>query len=187
MQMKWWANGLVSAVFSWSVVACSSDSGPGKGPTSNSGPGRGSAVCQKWQGALCDWASKCGTASRDVCDAQAKSIVCKSDDLASSCASGLASSGCGSPPSGCDSVDLADTAAAMSMCQTYMGSACDALIRCNIASDKDACLTMLSAMQDCSKVVGVSLGYEKCLDDLAHNACNELLPTSCNGAFFATK
>ena len=42
-------------------------------------------------------------------------------------------------------------------------------------------------MHDCSKVVGVALGYETCLDELANAACDKLLPKSCNGAFFATK
>lgn len=186
MQMTWWVKGLLSAVCTWSVVACSGDTGKGTQPPSSGPPGRGSTACQKWQGALCDWASKCGTAGREACDQQAKSIICKTDDLASSCASSLASSSCTAPPGGCDSADLADTAAAVSMCQTYLGSACDALVRCGIESDKSACLTKLTAMQDCSNVVGVGLGYEKCLDDLAQGACNELLPMSCNRVFFAT-
>jgi hypothetical protein len=187
MQKTWWAKGLLGIVSSWSIVACSGDSGKGSDPGSSGPPGRGTAACQSWQGALCDWASKCATATRSVCDSQAKSIICKADDLASSCASKLASASCTAPPAGCDSADLADTAAAAAMCQTYLESACDALLRCNIKSDKSACLMELATMHDCSKVVGVGLGYETCLGDLANGACDKLLPSSCNGAFFATK
>ncbi len=93
---------------------------------------------------------------------------------------------CAAPPSGCDTRDLADPAAAAAMCTSYLAAACDALIRCKIKADKDACIAELSGGTDCSKVLGVGLGYEQCIDDLAKGVCDKLLPTSCSGVFFAT-
>jgi hypothetical protein len=183
MKKRWVRGPVCISCAAW-LIACSSDSAKG-GPAASTAPGRGSAACEKWQNAVCAWVSKCG-APAGACD-QAKGIICKSDDQASSCATGFAAATCMAVPSGCDSVGLADTAAAQGLCRSYLSAACDALIRCNLETDKAACTAKLTGTQDCSRVVGVGLGYEKCLDDLGSAACTALIPPSCDGVFFATQ
>jgi hypothetical protein len=85
--MRRGTSGLVASA--WLIVAalpgCGGDD-RGDESTDSGGNGRGTAACQDWQDAICDFAAdRCGAISRSQCDRQYQGIECATDAKASEC------------------------------------------------------------------------------------------------------
>ena len=157
------------------VIGCSDDGGDNQGP-----PGRGTPACNKWQSAICGWASKCPVQGGATCD-QVKGIACKSDAEAERCATAIASATCQTPPANCDLRDMADPAPAQKACNDYVALACDWSEQCQ-AGTRDACLQKAKEVLDCSLFIGVTLAYEQCVSELPKHPCTDTAgPASCKG------
>jgi hypothetical protein len=156
------------------AMGCSGDDGGNAGPS-----GRGTPTCNDWQAAVCEWLVKCPVTGAASCD-QVKGIACKSDPEAARCAGALRSASCTTPPSRCDLSDLADRAPALKACNDYKETACTRLDECKTITH-DECLQQLMGL-DCSRAVGVMLGYEQCITEMKSLACGSMMvPAVCNG------
>jgi hypothetical protein len=169
--------------FSWFalltlVLGCSDkESGGDAAPA-----GRGSDACNEWQGAVCDWLARCGGSDEQVttCRRQAAGITCKSDEQAGSCAAELSSNACSSPPVSCDLRDLAAPTAATAACDQFADAACSAGERCG--QSKAECLADPKVADLCTGVIGHTLAFEQCLQELDALSCSaETTPEICKG------
>ena len=178
--------------FLWAILAiaslssaCSSSS---NGSTYVRPKGRGSAACQAWQKAICDYATldcKSNLTEQD-CVNEYYGITCLSDTTAQSCATALDSATCTVMPANCNLQDIADPAPAIAACNGFIETACNASVACG-ASTHDQCITEFQSALDCSTVNSLGLSYESCMSDVAKLSCNADLPASCQGIFIAIK
>jgi hypothetical protein len=170
---RWAALGLATLV--------SLASGCGSKDETPEPPGRGSAACNEWQRALCGWAQGCGAAADVVaeCKRQVRGINCKSDELASNCATALSGGACtATTAAGCDIRDLADPVPAQAACSELVGSLCDAFERCG-QQDKASCVAEQGPAL-CDNALGVGLSLDSCQSELRTLACSAAsLPNSC--------
>jgi hypothetical protein len=157
------------------VMGCSDDDGGG-GP-----PGRGTAKCNQWQSALCQWMGKCVMPGNEVCE-QLKGISCKSDPEAERCASVLGTASCGEVPPSCDLRDIADTAPAKKACEDLSAAVCEKSEQCQSGS-RDACLQQIRANLPCAEFIGFTLAYERCMTEIPSIACTStsMFPDVCKG------
>jgi hypothetical protein len=156
------------------ALGCSNDdSGGGRA-------GRGSAACQAWQQALCNYAARdCRVLDYDECSSDYAGVTCASDTLASSCTKALDSASCSNPPSGCDLSDIADPAPAVTACNEFISALCKRELECSGTTLLE-CQASLSSQLDCSLAIAYSLSYEACLSDVAAASCStSSLPISC--------
>jgi hypothetical protein len=153
----------------------------------SSGPpaGRGSETCNEWQGALCDWASRCNASSSQVatCRHQAAAISCKSDEQAANCVSQLSSGACTQAgAAGCDVRDLADPAPATAACNQYVDAVCSAEERCG--RSKADCLANPTIGTLCTNLIGHTLDFEQCIEEIGTLPCTASdLPNVCDAVF----
>ena len=175
--IKRWSGALFAVLALGS--GCGDDSG-------NSGPpGRGSAACNQWQSAYCGLVSKCQGAAQ-ACD-QVKGIYCKSDAEAQRCANALGSATCSGPPAGCDVLDIADGAPAQKACTDMQTAVCQRNDECQPGT-RDACLTQINDVLNCSKAIGITLAFEQCLVETAKISCtNPTTPLICKGVVLLTQ
>jgi len=159
-------------------------------PACNTGPssdgadggvgGRGTAECQTWKTALCDYEDRCSP-STSTCRSTAPAVACKSDQLASDCAIKLRTASCSTPPSGCALLDLADPAPAITGCNRYAPALCSSDYTCGVTAAQ--CEAQIAAQLDCSKAIGLEPLFEQCLTDVKVLTCGtQAQPDSCNGA-----
>jgi hypothetical protein len=178
-----WMCGLV-AVASL-LVSCSSDNGS----TYVRPKGRGSAACQAWQKAFCDFAAlDCKAVSEAQCVDTYYTITCNSDEKAQSCATAIDNASCSSDPiTGCNIDDLADPAPAVAACNSLLDAICKKESTDCGQGTIEQCMTTLQAQLDCSKAIGYAASYETCLSDLAKMACNApSMPGSCTDVIRTT-
>ena len=155
------------------VMGCSDDGG-------NAGPaGRGTATCNQWQSALCQWIGRCTMPPAGACD-QIKAIACKSDSQAEHCATALSSASCSAPPENCDVRDLADPAPAKKACEDFGAAFCQKSEECTSGS-RDPCLQEVQSTLPCSEFIGVTLAYEQCVAQIRTLACTSPSPEVCKG------
>jgi len=168
-------SGIVSLFLIMMGSGCSGDNGSSNANTT----GRGTPTCNDWQSAYCGWLAKCqGPAV--ACD-QAKSIYCKSDAEAKRCADALASSACSSSPEKCELTDLADPAPAAKACENFGVILCQREEVCQRGT-KEACLDLFKNVLDCTRAIGVSLGYEQCMSEFPNIPCASMSgPPVCIG------
>jgi hypothetical protein len=143
---------------------------------------RGSDACHAWQRAICNYAGKCGTLVQCDCIAQARAITCASDEEATRCTQALASAACSATNdlSGCDLVDMADPAPAVTACQAYVATFCVADERCGGGSAA-VCATDAMNQIDCSAAIGVQPSMDQCLSEIETLACSAAsAPKSCD-------
>jgi hypothetical protein len=154
------------------------------GGDDDDGPrGRGSAACQDFQDAICDFgADRCGASSRAECDASFQGIECKSDSAASGCANALNATACGQRPAGCDLAQVIDPAPAVAKCEALFDAACDHLMACGQVADRATCVATTSAGLSCAQAVSASLDYERCIDEIESASCSVALPQICRAA-----
>jgi hypothetical protein len=147
----------------------------------DSGPGRGSAACQDWQDAICDFASgECRALDRATCDDNFKSVTCNSDARATECSNAFNSGSCMAPPPNCDLSDLADPAPARQACEQLLSRLCTHVVDCGMATEA-ACLQEARTAVDCSRAIGHSLGFEACIAEIDTLACTVVaLPDACD-------
>jgi hypothetical protein len=157
------------------AVGCGDD---GEG----SSPGRGSAACQDWQDAICDFASgECGVIDRPACDDNYTAISCNSDDRASDCANAFNQATCAAPPASCDLSDLADPAPAQQACTELLSRLCARAVACGMSASAVTCTEEAGAQIDCSLAIGYTLGYDDCLDAVDALSCTAVvLPDVCD-------
>jgi hypothetical protein len=159
------------------LLGCSDKDSGGGAPE-----GRGTDACNEWQGAVCDWLDKCGGADEQVttCRRQAAGITCKSDEQASNCAASLSSNACSAPPAACDLRDLADPTAATAACNQFTDAACSAFERCG--QSKADCLADPAVATLCTGVIGHTLAFEQCIQELDTLSCSATTtPDICSG------
>jgi hypothetical protein len=169
------------------AAACGDDDGTDgtggtDGPGNDSGPGRGSAACQDWQDAVCDFAvGECRRLDRATCDDNYKSVTCNSDARASECSNALNSATCTSPPASCDLTDLADPAPAQQACDQLLTRLCGHVVECGMIADVAACRQQVNAGIDCTRAVAHSVRFEDCLDAVETLSCMIVaLPDICD-------
>ena len=176
---SWSCGVLVSGFFV--LVACSDESDESNDPQTPAG--RGTAACNVWQGALCKWATQCGTLDLTQCNDQVTAVSCKSDQEADRCATGFSSASCTSPPSGCDIRDMADPAPAIAGCNAFQTALCDRSEECDPGSRAN-CLTQAQTVLDCSTVIAAKLALDQCMREVPTMSCEApALPASCTIVF----
>jgi hypothetical protein len=161
------------------VGACSGgDDGAGAG----SAAARGSAVCQDWQAAACDFLVRCAGMDRADCEDDYHSITCKDDGAASNCAKAFrAAADCSTVPPNCQASDIADRTVAAAACNRFIDATCAAEGRCGL--DEAACKTSAADRIDCSQAVGSSPSLDTCVKEFETLACTATMgPASCKGA-----
>ena len=159
------------------VAACGGDD-------DDSPAGRGSAACQDFQDAACDFgADRCGTTARATCDRVFKGIECKSDSAASACANALNAATCGQPVGSCDLNAIIDPAPAVTRCMQLVDLVCDHLVSCGSVMTREQCTVGTMGVLDCQNAVSTNLAYETCLEQVEGLSCQASgLPTVCMGA-----
>ncbi len=177
--------------FGWAALAVASLSYACGGGSDSKGyvrpTGRGSAACQAWQKALCDYATlECkSNLTEQTCVNEYYGISCLSDATAQSCATALESATCTTMPANCNVPDIADPTPAFDACNEYIDTMCTQAAACG-AVTHDQCVTDAQNSMDCSTVNSVGLNYETCIDDLKHLSCTAAaLPTSCKGVIIS--
>jgi hypothetical protein len=174
-QSRGWCVGVAVASL---LLSCSSnDESPYVRPK-----GRGSAACQAWQKAFCDFAAlDCGAVSEQQCVESYYSISCNSDETAQSCATALDNATCtGGLPAGCSVDDLADPAPAVAACNDLINAVCTKQSTDCGQGTLEQCLTTSQTQLDCTKAIGYGASYETCLSDLQKMACSaSSLPGTC--------
>ncbi len=159
--------------------ACGGDDDDGDSDAT--GPGRGSAACQDWQDALCDFVTGCGFASRSTCDEQYQGVVCQSDERATGCSNSFNSASCAAPPPGCDIQDLADPEPAVRMCNELTQIICAHDQECGSPATAQECISTVESTYQCSDAVAISLRYEECVGEIQSLACTAMAaPAVCN-------
>ena len=161
---------LVAGILASALVACQ------QGDTSPKG--RGTAACNDWQTAFCDYSKRCTPSTADDDCIAARAVTCSSDSVATGCVSPLSSATCGTIPTGCGEADVADRAVATQLCNDWITGLCSAAVRCGGAGD--ACVLQLQSQVDCKAVIGVKLQLQDCLDTLQTLSCGADRPESCN-------
>jgi hypothetical protein len=154
------------------------------GDESDEPAGRGSAACQDFQDATCDFAAdRCKRIDRSICDQGFRGIECTSDDLASSCANALNAAVCGQPVAACPIQQLVDPQPAIARCNTLLDRLCGHLTTCGAATSVEACRMQANTMLgiDCAQALSASLNYEPCLEALEGLACTAQIPSVCRG------
>jgi hypothetical protein len=171
--------GLVCTLGIWGLVLPACGNGDDGNDNQGETAGRGSAACNKWQSALCGWASRCQSGSAVQLCNQAKGITCQNNAAAEACSSSLASSACTEFPTGCQPLDQANPAPAQAACNGFLEAVCRRQDEC-MPGSFDSCLTQLRGMVNCSLAVGFQLGYEECLAQIGALACDASdLPAIC--------
>jgi hypothetical protein len=156
----------------------------GCGPDSEDGgpEPRGTPACHKWQGAVCNWMSRCGASTEQVstCREQAAGITCTSDEAANACVTQLSGSSCAEPPVGCDIRDLADPTPALAACDQFVDALCSAAERCG--QGKAECLADPTLQTVCVGVIGHKPTFEQCISELGTISCSASDgPAVCDG------
>jgi hypothetical protein len=174
-------------VFGAVILACAALGCGGEDDGYKRPQGRGSAACQAWQKAICDYvALDCHAVSEKACVENYYGVTCKSDTTAQSCAAALESASCGTGPVGCDLSDMADPAPAVVACNALVDATCQRAVECG-AESLDTCRAEASAGLDCSAALAYAPAYESCLGDVAQLACTAAdLPAICNGVIRLT-
>jgi hypothetical protein len=176
------------------AAACGGDDGGGDddgsgGGNSSPGVGRGSAACQDWQDAICDFvADECGAVVRDLCDDNYRGVECLSDEQASECANALQQATCTSPPPSCDLTDVADPAPAVAKCEGILEAICELVMRCGSSQTLEDCIASTTAMLsfDCATAIAVDLRYESCIEAIQQATCDRPPPMgACTGVIRA--
>jgi hypothetical protein len=173
---------LQELVFGAVILTCAASGCGGEDDGYKRPPGRGSAACQAWQKAICDYiVLDCSAISEKECVENYYGVTCKSDATAQSCAAALANASCNAPPSGCDLFDMADPAPAVAACNAFVDTACQHIVGCS-SQTLDACHAEASANLDCSAALAYTPSYETCLSDIPAQACDAPdAPASCEG------
>jgi hypothetical protein len=171
------------------AVACGDDddgSGPpvrdgSNGGTSSGAPGRGSAACNDWQDAICDFASgECRVIGRAECDDNYKAVTCASDERASACSNAFNSATCMTPPPSCDLTDIADPAPARAACDQLLTRLCGHVLECGMVASLEECRQQVDTAIDCDRAVAHSPGFDACLAQVETLPCSMLvLPDLC--------
>jgi len=184
----------MTAIFNWLgvvgvtsslLLACSSDDGHGY----TRPVGRGSAACQAWQKAFCDFAAvECGLTTEASCVDTYYAVSCNSDANAQNCATQLDNSTCNmGMPAGCNLTDLADPAPAVTACNNMLTAYCAKGASCG-KTTADACLALMQSQLDCTKAIGYTANYESCMSGIANLACTaSASPATCDGVIRTTK
>lgn len=148
--------------------------------------GRGSAACQDWQDAICDFAADmCGGVSREQCDRQYRGFECETDAKASECANMLNDASCGSAAQ-CDWRDVANTRPAVEKCGRLVEAICGYEVRCGGADAAECMGRRELELGDCSLAIGATMEYESCLQTVESAPCAKPLDlqSACGGVLF---
>jgi len=161
---------LASSVLS----ACGADS------ESDEPMGRGSAACQDFQDATCDFASdRCGVVARASCDTTFRGIRCVNDEQATACANALNAATCSSASPQCELDAIVDRPAAIASCEALYQAFCDHNAKCGGQTVGD-CMADAAAMGfDCSQALSIDLRYESCLEAIDALMCGSPTPAVC--------
>ena len=164
------------------VLAGCPDDSDGEGPV-----GRGTAACQDWQDAICDFgAGRCGALDRARCDEQYQGVTCRSDSAASDCSNAFNTAPCTGAPAGCDLSDIADPAPAQQACEALVARVCERQMECDAATTIESCTTMLLMALPCDTAIAYTLAYESCLTAIDTASCTAAsLPDVCAGSIKA--
>ena len=144
--------------------------------------GRGTAACQDFQDAVCDFAADhCHVSERGTCDHAFQGIECKSDAVASACANSLNDAACGAAVPTCDLSQIIDTQPAIAHCQELIAKLCAHLAQCGQTASLDSCLASPpTGGLDCLQAASVGLGYEDCLQQIDDWSCGAQTPRICS-------
>lgn len=140
----------------------------------DTGPvGRGTAACQDWQDAACDFASDlCGWRPREACDVEFWSYECLSDETALACADTLRTIATCTTPSECDAPAIVDPAPARAKCEDLAKAICAVETRCDPAVSMSLCIESRRLDLQCAQALGASLTYEECLEAVTNATCD---------------
>ena len=153
------------------LFSCSGSNNSNSPPSVDWTKGRGDAACHEWQQAYCEMGTKCAGVSASDCALQYQGIVCNSDTTAANCATTLSSANCSSLAAGCNATDLADATTAVAGCNQLYTAICTHNANCGSATAVDACVSQLQSQNDCSKAIGLELGFETCLSKVNAATC----------------
>ena len=155
------------------VVACSDDGG-----AETRSMGRGSAACQAWQSAFCQWTGKCGGGV--TCE-QIKGLDCKSDAEAQRCATSLSTQACTDALPTCEIADLVDPGPGVTACQQFNAAFCTRQNECN-PGYYEICMQQAKRDRNCAEFIGRTLAFEQCIDELRTMTCGSGgAPKVCTG------
>jgi hypothetical protein len=174
----------VLAVFSALAIACGPADEPEGDETCEFPAGeRGTPECQRWHEAVCAWANECTALEHCECVDQASAVTCISDAEATRCADALEAASCGSPPLGCDLMDLADRTVARAACDQYVAAVCAHEQECSGLDPVECAAAARAEGVDCTLAVAVKPSFDQCLPDIEALPCTANdIPASCDGA-----
>jgi hypothetical protein len=173
---------LVGLVLS-SACSGSSDGSAGSECAPGAYASKRTAPCRVAQDAICDHvADRCGTATREECEATARSTFCESDAAADACSAALQASSATCPDLPTECQTLIDRAPVQQFCNDLFGHCASYSMRCGGAAPDD-CWPELHAntfyMPCYSTGIGISDCADRCLADIAAAACGSPFPASC--------
>jgi len=169
------------------AAGCKGDDDDEEAKCNLPGGARGTPECQRWQVAICDFGSSCGSLGQCDCIGQTSGIECVSDAEATRCADALKSATCSntSELAGCDITEMANRAPAQAGCLQYLDTVCQADERCG-GGDAATCVTLHNGTGtgqiDCTRAVALTLSFEKCLSELNALECGADFPSACEGS-----
>ncbi len=145
--------------------------------------GRGTATCNAWQNAVCDFVvTQCDVMTESQCIDNYFGVTCRDDQQARDCVADIKDADCMTGAAGCDIVDIADPEPAILACNDLLNAICARAEECG-GSTIEACLAEAATGLECSAALGFTLEYETCMQDIEQMACSaDGLPDSCQGA-----
>lgn len=169
-----------SSIYGVVLLACSVSSACGDESEGDEPMGRGSAACQDFQDATCDFASdRCGVVARATCDTTFRGIRCVDDAQATACANALNEATCGSASPQCELDAIVDRPAAIASCEALYQAFCDHNATCG-GQTVGECMADAAAMGfDCSQALSIDLRYESCLEAIDALMCGSPTPAVC--------
>jgi hypothetical protein len=150
--------------------------------------GRGSEACQAWQYSICEYlfdTCNLGNGTRAQCEQQYGSMVCLSDQTATTCAEAFQNADCTSPPLACDFDTVVDPQPAIDGCNAVIEAECARWLDCDMTDTVESCREEMSGTYNCDDAMGLAPWYEECLEKIDNRGCADLPPEGCDGLILA--
>ena len=172
---------LVTLILCLLFMSCDGDNATGEEEEQiEEHTGRGTPACQEWQAAYCEYAYvTCDFGLEGTykgCLEQYSSLVCSSDEVASSCSELFQNASCTEVPEYCNYYDVLNAEPAIEQCNKYVETVCEMEFRC-FEDPVDDCIEKFAPKVGCDEVIGTFLVYEE------NMSCEELIPDKCNSLF----